>query len=216
MLKHALPYLNLIMSLGLCRCTDISETRHVNRTIAADFVREVPIIKEGRLKGHEDPFYEDINKDAFALQLDSLESGYDSLQFRIWLGHSMAKVKHVVILKFKDQKWKGQLVSFSNETGSNDPGKKVRKVYPRSGWGTLIDSLYKLKITTLPHETEIAGYKGPGGTDGICYDFEIATSKRYRAYSYSNPEINTNFWQARNVLKIATLLEKEFSFQFVK
>lgn len=215
MLKHALPYLTLIMSLGLCSCTDISETRHVNRTIAPDFIREVPVIKEGRLKGREDPFYEYINKDAFALQLDSLEAGYDSLQLRIWLGHSMAKVKHVVILKFKDRKWKGQLVSFGNETEHNDPGKKTSELYPISGWGVLIDSLYKLKIVTLPHETEIAGYS-IGGTDGISYDVEIATSKRYRVYRYSNPEDNTNFWQAENILKIATLLEKEFSFQFVK
>jgi len=201
------------MSLGfLCKCTDISESRYVNRTIAPDFVREVPIIKEGGLKGHEEYFYEYINKDAFALQLDSLEAGYDSLQFRIWLGHSMAKVKHVVILKFKDQNWKGQLVSFSKETES----KKVRKVYPRSGWGALIDSLYKLRIVTLPHETEITGYSGAGEADGISFDFEIATSKRYRAYSYSNPGDNTNFWQAGNVLQIANLLEKEFDFQYVK
>ncbi len=217
MLKHSLPYLTLFMLLGfLCKCTDTSEPRLVNRTIPADFVREVPKIKEGRLKGHEDFFYEYINKDAFALQLDSLEAGYDSLQFRIWLGHSMAKVKHVVILKFKDQKWNGQLVSFSKETENNYPGKKVRKVYPRSGWGALIDSLYKLRIFTLPHETEIAGYNGAGGADGISYAIEIATSNRYRAYSYSNPEDNTNFWQAGNVLQIANMLEKEFDFQYVK
>jgi hypothetical protein len=175
----------------------------------------VPIIKEGRLKGHDDPFYEDINKYAFALQLDSLEAGYDSLQLRIWLGHSMAKVKYVVILKFKDQKWKGQLVSFSNKTENNDLCKKVRTMSPGSGWHTLIDSLYKLKIVTLPHEAEIARYNG-AGADGMSYYFEIATSKRYRIYNYTNPEDNTKFWQAANVLKIANLLEKEFNFQYVK
>lgn len=216
MLKHTLPYLNLIMSLGLCRCTDISETRHVNRTITSDFVREVPIIKEGSHKGHEVPFYEEINKKSFVLQLDSLEAGYDSLQIRIWLGHSMAKVKHVVILKFKDQEWKGELISYSEEAENNDPGKKAGKIYPKSGWRVLIDSLNKLRIVTLPHETEIAGYNGAGGADGISYDFEIATSKSYRAYSYSNPEYNRNFWQAGNVLKIAILIEREFDIQYVK
>jgi hypothetical protein len=127
----------------------------------------------------------------------------------------MAKVKHVVILKFKDHEWKGQLVSFVKGTEHNDTGKKVSDLYPISGWGVLIDSLYKLKIVTLPHETEIAGYS-IGGADSISYDFEVANSKRYRVYGYSNPEDNTNFWQAGNVLKIATLLEKEFSFQFIK
>lgn len=178
------------------------EPRYVNQTIAPDFVTEVP----------KDLLHEYINGNAFALQLDSLEGGYDSLQFRIWLGHSLAKVKHVVILKFKDQKWKGQLVSFSE---NNDQVKKVRKVHPVSGWDTLIDSLYKLGIVTLPHETEISGYNG-AGADGISYYFEIATSKKYRVYSYSNPEDNTSFWQAVNVLQIAGLLEKEFDFKYTK
>jgi hypothetical protein len=201
MLKHALQNLTVFLLLGfLCKCTDMPESRYVNRTIAPDFVREVP----------KDLLHEYINRNAFDLQLDSLEAGYDSLQLRIWLGHSMAKVKHVVILKFKDQKWKGQLVSFNH-----DMVKKVRNVYPGSGWDTLIDSLYKLGIVTLPHETEIAGYNGVGA-DGISYYFEIATSKKYRVYSYGNPGDNTNFWQAVNVLQMAKLLEKEFDFQYVK
>jgi len=216
MLKQALQNLTLFILSGfLCQCTDIPEPRYVNRTIPADFVKEVPIIKQGRLKGQEDVFYEYINRNAFDLQLDSLQAGYDSLQFRIWLGHSMAKVKHVVIMKFKDQKWKGQLVSFSEKTENNDLVKEVRKVYPESTWDTLIDSLYKLGIATLPHETEIAGYDG-AGADGISYYFEKATSKKYRFYSYSNPEDNTKFWQAVNVLQIAKLLEKEFGFRYTK
>lgn len=216
MITHILKNLTLFILSGfLCQCTDTPEPRYVNKKLAPDFVREVPIIKQGRGKGQEDLFYEDINRNAFALQLDSLEAGYDSLQLRIWLGHSMAKVKHVIILKFRDQKWKGQLVSFSEKNVNYDLVKKVRNVYPRSGWDTLIDSLYKLGIVTLPHETEITGDNG-GGADGISYDFEIATSKKYRAYSYSNPEDNTNYWQAVHVLQIAKLLEKEFEFQYTK
>lgn len=68
----------------------------------------------------------------------------------------------------------------------------------------------------MPHETEIAGYDCAGGADGISYDFEIVTSKNYRAYSYSNPGEQTNFWQAANILQIANLLEKEFNFLYIK
>lgn len=207
MLNNALAYLTLFISLThFCKCTYIPEPRQVNQTIAPDFVREVP---------HDDNFYEYINREAFALQLDSLEAGYDSLQFRIWLGHSMAIVNHIVILKCKDQKWDGQLVSFSIDDENNYVNKKVRKISPRSGWGTLIDSLYKLKIATLPHETNIAGYNG-AGADGISYDFEIATSKSYRIYRYSNPEENIHFRQAVLVLQIANLLENEFDLQYIK
>ena len=127
MLSPSFLYLISIISLGLlCQCTDMPEPRYVNRTIAPDFVREVPIIKEGRFKGYEDFFYKDINRNAFALQFDSSEAGYDSLQIRIWLGHSMAKVKHVVILKYKDQKWKAQLVGFKMKMGEKRAHKKVK------------------------------------------------------------------------------------------
>ena len=187
-------------------CTYTPEPRYVNKTIAPGFFRDVP----------EEYFYEFINQDAFALQLDSLEAGYDSLQIRIWLGHSLARVRHVVILKYKDQEWRGQLVSFSDETGNHHPVKKVRKVSPNSGWDILIDSLYKLGIVTLPNETAIAGYSCNGGTDGVSYNFEIATSNRYRYYRYDNPEDCKSFWQARNVLQIASLLENEFDFKYVK
>ncbi len=202
MVKQSLRYLMFFLTLGfLCKCTDEPEPRHVNRTIPLGFIREVPI-----RKGQEDFFYQNINKEANLLQLDSLETGYDSLQIRIWLGHSMASIKHVVILKLKDQEWKGQLVTFNQETENTVSSKKVKTIYPNSGWNNLIDSLHELGIVTLLHETDISGYSGRG-TDGITYVFEIATLKKYRAYSYSNPKRMTNFWQARNVLKIADLLE---------
>ena len=92
--KHPVLYLILLISSGaLCKCAYTPEPRYVNKTIAPGFFRDVP----------EEYFYEFINQDAFALQLDSLEAGYDSLQIRIWLGHSLARVRHVVILKYKDQ-----------------------------------------------------------------------------------------------------------------
>ncbi|AEV98040.1 hypothetical protein A4D02_14620 [Niastella koreensis] len=187
-------------------CTHTPEPRYVNKTIPPGFVREVP----------DEYSYKYINEDANSLQLDSLEAGYDSLQIRIWLGHSLARVRHVVILKYKDQDWTGQLVSFSDETGKHHPVKKLRKVSPRSGWRVLIDSLFKLGIVTLPHDTAITGYSCEGGTDGISYDFEIATSTGYRFYRYDNPAKCDNFWQPGNVLQIASLLENEFDFKYTR
>lgn len=215
--KQSFQYLVIILSIvSFYSCTEIPEPRQAIKSTDSGFIREIPTIKEGIHKGQEAPFHESINKAAFALHLDSLEAGYDSLQLRIWLGHSLARIRHVVVLKRKNDKWKGQLVTFSTGAEHSGPAKEVREIYPASGWHTLIDSLYKLKITTLPHETEIPGYNGAGGADGISYDFEIATSKIYRAYSYSNPGGQRNFWQAGNVIEIANFLEKELHFQFIK
>lgn len=197
------------------QCSDVHEPRHVNQTSVPGFVRDIPVIKDGKIKREEDPFYEYINAEAFALQLDSLEAGYDSLQLRVWLGHSMAITKHIVIMKYKNKKWSAQLVSYSRETRNDKPIKKVRKISPVSGWNILMGKLFKLNITTLPSETELANYNGIG-LDGISYEFEIATPKMYRFYSYGNPQRNADFWQAGNVLQIASLLESEFDFKYTK
>lgn len=217
MAPQRILYISLFLFSGFfSNCRNNPEPRYVNSKVADDFIRQVPLIQEGILQGQEALFYEELKREAFALQLDSLETGYDSLQYRIWLGHSLAKVRHVVILKLKNKKWAGQLVSFSKESPYTDAGKNVRNIHPLSGWDTLVDNLNKLKIASLPHESEVTGYRGEGGADGIAYYFEIATLKNYRVYSYSNPGENAGFWQAGNVLQIANLLEKEFEFQYIK
>lgn len=205
----------LALILFFCKCSDVHGPRNVNQTIFPGFVRDVPIIKNGKLKGQEDPAHEYINREAFALQLDSLENGYDSLQLRIWLGHSMAVTKHVVIIKNRNKKWNGQLVSYRRQKENEQPEKKVTIIHPGSGWDIFIEKLYKLNIMTLASETDVSGYNGRG-LDGISYEFETATPKMYRFYSYSNPQDNTSLAQAGDVLQIASLLEKEFDFTYTK
>lgn len=44
-----------------------------------------------------------------------------------------------------------------------------------------------------------------------------ATTKQYRFYAYCHMEENLDkFWQARNILKFADLLETEFTFEYTK
>ena len=73
--------------------------RTINRLSATDFIKDIPTNKEGRHKGELDGVYLHIKSEASKLKLDSLELGYDSLQLRIWLGHSMAIIRHTIILK---------------------------------------------------------------------------------------------------------------------
>jgi len=192
------------------------ETRYVNRQPLENFIKEVPVEVDGRWQGNEDRFYQLVNKRAYELQLDSLEGGYDSLQIRIWLGHSMALKRQVVVLKTKGQVWKGQLVTYTLDERHSVVQKTIQSVSPASGWPLFIDSVFRLGLLSLPNETEVKGYNGCSG-DGIVYKIEWATENRYRFYRYCNPEDNVeNFWQARHVLQLADFLEKELGFNYIK
>ena len=183
-------------------------------------LKEIPVYKNDQSKGKTDYRFLLQCEETCSLGLNSLINGYDSLQIRIWLGHSMAITNDVVILKYNNRKWSGKLISYSKmekESGEQySLIRRQRKLSPKSGWESLIINLNKLQLLTLPHDNDLSGYNGCG-TDGIRYTFEWATTSKYRMYSYCNPEYNIEkFWQAKNVLQIAELLEKEFDFTYIK
>lgn len=182
--------------------------------------KEIPVYKKEPSIGKLDYRFQLQCEETCSLGLNSLINGYDSLQIRIWLGHSMAITNDVVILKYNNQKWSGKLISYSKmEKESGEQYSLIRRqrnLSPISGWESLIINLNKLQLLTLPHDNDLIGYDGCG-TDGIRYSFEWATTSKYRMYSYCNPEFNSEkFWQAKNVLQIAELLEREFTFTYIK
>lgn len=80
---------------------------------------------------------------------------------------------------------------------------------PKSGWDKFINELLSLKIMTLPNMDDIPGLQD-NWTDGVTYNIEIATKKRYRFYSYHLPDkFEDNFWQAKNMTEILSLISTE-------
>jgi hypothetical protein len=184
--------------------------------------KEIPTYKDGRSKGGTAYLFKVLRRDASELGLDFIENGFDSIQVRIWLGHSMAVKRNVIVLKQVNGQWFGQLVTYSY--GHDDKNgkefisnKEIKEANPKSGWTNLIKTLMDLQIPTLPNGQDINGYNSCGGEDGIDYFFEIASPKEYRFYYYCNPDENINqFWQVKNVVEFSNLLEKEFSFTYTK
>src|SRR5690606_10321031 len=105
------------------------------------FKKEVPIYQNGLLRGDTSISFEEIRKQAADLGLEVIENGYDKLQIRVWLGHSMAVKTHLVILRLKSDKWSAELFDISQKEVEGDngeyviAGKHLRKsVIPKSGW----------------------------------------------------------------------------------
>lgn len=122
----------------------------------------------------------EIRENASQLRLDYIENGFDRLQIRVWLGHSMAVERHLIILKFYDSKWKGYHISFTQGDSDNVVKRKIRNVVPQSGWTNFIRAINEMKVVQLLQQANVNDHSGCGGADGMSYYYEIATTKNYR------------------------------------
>lgn len=190
-------------------CHDVEKTPPKRFDKDPGFVTDIPIRKKGRMAGEPD---------AKMLGLDSLEYGYDSLQIRVWLGHSLAITNHIVIISSTNQKWHAQLIT-SYVDRQQKPAKidnRSQSVVPKSGWRDFEKSLNGFNIVNLPHGNYDSTCDHCGGADGISYSFEIATSSTYRFFNYCNPDYAHGCPEAATVLQFAAFLEKEFDFTYTK
>ena len=169
------------------------------------FKKEIPVYLDGPSKGDTSYSFEQIRKDASQLGLDFIENGFDNLQLRIWLGHSMAINRHVVVLRLRNRKWSAQIVYITTREIDR---KTARNVTPRSGGEDFIGHLNSLNIFITLNEQNIYQEDGCGGTDGMSYYFELATPTKYRFLHHCYPK--------GNLLSFASYLEKQFGFEYTK
>ncbi len=53
-----------------------------------------------------------ISRISRAANLDKIDSGYKDYQLRVWLGHSMAVRRNIVIIKRLEQKWTAEVMTY--------------------------------------------------------------------------------------------------------
>jgi hypothetical protein len=146
-------------------------------------------------------------KDEKRLGLDKLESGFDSLQIRIWHGHGLLIPTYLHVIKRSGGKWEAFQYQIGDPDGS--PTVTVTPLTPKSGWDNFIEKLSDLKITTLPNMTDIPGLID-NWADGTYCDIEMATTKTYRFYYYHQASgFSAQFWQAKNIVDILKLITQE-------
>ena len=157
-----------------------------------------------------------------AAGLDSIYKGYDDMQIRIWLGHSLAIKHDIIILKFKNNTWSGERLAYS-EVNIKRYEVTIKllsreQVTPESGWESFFNDVEYLKVFKyLQEETDTEHSYGGGGADGIDYTFELATKNEYHSLSYYNPEdYASKNEMAKTILAFADLLEKEFNFKITR
>ena len=171
------------------------------------FKKEIPTYKIGGV----DLFYELKKQKEKQLKLDSLESGFDSLQIRIWYDYALLTNRELIVIKRTNHKWTADhyemIVEWdalrNTETITTN---NVKSLIPKSGWHDFITKLSDLKIMTLPNMNDIPGLVDKWH-DGVTYNIEVATKKQYRFYGYHLPgKFEDKYWQAKKMTEILTLV----------
>ena len=148
------------------------------------------------------------------LKLKPIDTGFDSLQIRVWFDHSLAKRKHLVIIERQNDEWMGQLYEMQVDCVDTLDYNFVkqyekRSIKPVSGWQHLINELYRNNVQQL------FGNNG-GGADGIAYSVEILTAGTYTYYCFHDPAVAKDRNGESDMANIIALLEREFNFTAVK
>jgi hypothetical protein len=194
-----------VLSFAACK------GRTISSTVDTPFVDTTKPFKKEIPNGGADVFYTLAKTKQKQLGLDSLESGFDNLQIRIWYDYSLVKERKLVIITNKNSSWSATVYNLQvNWDGQTETilSKEVRNVIPKSGWSDFSKKLLSFKVLTLPNMYDIQGYGG--GDDGRTYNVEVATKNQYRFYGYWKPQqYQDKFCQAKNMAEILKLLEQE-------
>jgi hypothetical protein len=207
-----LLFLTLSMALACCYGNNhpAAIKEYLQNDTSPKFKREIPRSPDGTF----DSYYRLKRQREKRLLLDGLETGYDSLEIRIWFEYALYYKKDLVVIKRTDGKWTAfhyEITLDFNPDKETDSikSKTSRHVTPKCGWDEFTDKLFSLKIMTLPNMDDIKEIVNRMD-DGVDYFIEIATKNQYRFYVYSNPEeFEDKFWQTTNMTKIIELVRTE-------
>lgn len=196
----------LFVVMALASCSQSNRHANTNKS-------KQPVVMDIRsdTTGYE---FHNVRELSRQLKLKAVDNGFDSLQIRVWFSHSLALIKHLVIIERQNDEWKGKLYEMNVDyvdTLDYNLVKQYKKknIDPVSGWHHLITELYQNNIL------ELSGNSG-GGADGMAYSVEIVTAGTYTYYCFHDPEVVIDRNGESNMANIIALLEREFNFTAVK
>jgi hypothetical protein len=211
--KMAIFLISAILTISTIHCNYINTKSQSDKL--KDIVSDIPYNRKGTIKYI---YYEKLKIEKM-LNLERLEDGFDSIQIRLWYGHSFTDSFQLVILKKSNSIWNASLYSskysYNTKRDSIDSIEtKVEEKLPKSGWPIFVEKLFTLDIATLPDSGTIPGYADCADGDGIM--IEVATKELYRIYSYTCITHSRDIWQVSNMDRILKTMEEELNFKRVE
>src|SRR5215210_659520 len=128
-----------------------------------------------------------------ALLLPKIDSGVDSVEFRIWSKAAMVNLNQVTVLSVKDSMWHlSETIYWSHPPDDIKnrryilDSSKTKWFVPSLSYPAILDSLMKWRLDTIPTQTKTANFEDMTA-DGITYVIELSTNHYYKSLTYRNP-----------------------------
>ncbi len=176
----------------------------------------------------KDKYLEEVKKDTeksikeesklFSLSnLHKEEFLFKDIEMRLWKFSAFGERDVVFILSKKKEVWSAKIVQRiidQKNIDSNIPNKIRSAKYfqtklenPKSGWDRLLQKLIDSKILILPDGSEVDVDPVP---DGWSFVIETKVNNNYRVYTYFGPEVFEEIKEAKQMVKIISIISEEF------
>jgi len=209
-IKITATLLFIILMMGDCKPGKFQQTSKSDK-----FEKDIPVSNE--VKGNYE--YKMISKICKTTGLQILDRGFDSLAIRLWYMYSFDNRIQIIQIKNKKSNWKGEYISLEQNFDPNgvvlNTSKKTTPILHKINWKNFVDSITSLNILTLKASYLIPGYVS--ANDGNFVIVEIATTNKYRIYTYTDINYNAKaFWQAKNMTEIIKLIESQLGIKSIQ
>ena len=197
-------------------CQDPGSSKEISKAVSKD------ILDSSLNRNDSSERYAFIKFKQQIIGLDSIQSGYDTLQIRVWDIQGLFGHMQLYVIKNNGKKWTADYYSLeldSNYVNGNSSIKyeqgnepfsiiEQKRIKPTMPWNRFIDSLVSFEIMTLPDMDSIKGMQVEW-TDAGSIIIEVALRNCYRVYHYSDPWRFEEFKEAQNMMGILSLISTE-------
>lgn len=156
----------------------------------------------------EPAFFEALEERTKAVGLPSLRTVVlpeHDLEVRFW--YSGLEIIGGIVIRRVGQEWSANWI-YQMQDHLPSSAQLVILNPPKSGWEVLWQNLLSAGFLTIPDRPRI---KCPTeALDGISYVVETNVNRKYRTYSYSNPQL-MKCSEAKQVLQLEEMIRQEFS-----
>jgi len=193
----------LFLLVNSCNNPD-KQVNSTNEKTNQDFIKIIPKPRNGLIN----PFYERAKEYSIKAGLNIIEDGFDSIFIRIWYPN----IDTIRVLDFKKKYsiWAGELnvIVYDQRGDSTRIINKISgRIFPKSGLPFFIDSIISKGITTLPDSWDLPVYSL--STHSYFLYVEIATTTKYRIYTYGIPYEPTGIREVASIMDIMKFIETE-------
>ncbi len=136
----------------------------------------------------------------------------DSMEVRLWYRAEVLNGGSVISVRYIDSKWmavKYEYLDDSEYMGMLDTV-WMRQLDNQGRWAEFIEDIHRLGIDNIQSQGDLLGWEN-NVSDGTTYDFEYATAKKYRYFSYNCPDVCIgDYTDCMRAFKLVTIFNDAF------